>query len=96
MVNHGGNRYRVTLCVYINWRGHTDLQVMEIRPTTQPAQPSWRQAAEERYEKLMESTQRENRRRVSGNAELMLYIAKSGKVQVEDGRTRPNNINFLV
>tara|TARA_Y100000004_G_scaffold118628_1_gene133313 strand:+ start:48 stop:260 length:213 start_codon:yes stop_codon:yes gene_type:complete len=70
--------------------------MMEIRPTTQPAQPSWRQAAEERYEKLMESTQRENRRRVSGNAELMLYIAKSGKVQIEDGRTRPNNINFLI
>ena len=69
---------------------------MEIRPKTQPVQASWRQAAEERYEKLMESTQRENRRRVSGNAELMLYIAKSGKVQIEDGRTRPNNINFLI
>ena len=82
--------------LHINRRGHTDLQIMEIRPTTQPAQPSWRQAAEERYEKLMESTQSENRRRVSGNAELMLYIAKSGKVQVEDGRARPNNINFLV
>ena len=68
---------------------------MEITPTIQPAQASWRQAAEERYEKLMESTQRENRRRVSGNAELMLYIAKSGKVQIEDGRTRPNNNNFL-
>ena len=70
--------------------------MMEIRPTIQPAQASWRQAAEERYEMLMESTQRENRRRVSGNAELMLYIAKSGKVQIEDGRTRPNNINFLI
>ena len=70
--------------------------MMEIRPTTQPVQASWRQAAEERYEKLMESTQRENRRRVSGNAELMLYIAKSGKVQIEDDRTRPNNINFLI
>ena len=70
--------------------------MMEFRPTIQPAQASWRQAAEERYEKLMESTQRENRRRVSGNAELMLYIAKSGKVQIEDGRTRPNNINFLI
>ena len=70
--------------------------MMEIRTTTQPVQASWRQAAEERYEKLMESTQRENRRRVSGNAELMLYIAKSGKVQIEDDRTRPNNINFLI
>jgi len=69
---------------------------MEIRSTTPPAQLSWKQSAEERYEKLMETTQRENRRRVSGNAELMLYIAKNGKVQVEDGRTRPNNINFLV
>ena len=70
--------------------------MMEIRPTTQPVQTSWKQTAEERYEKLMETTQRENRRRVSGNAELMLYIAKSGKVQIEDGRIKPNNINFLI
>jgi len=96
MAYNGGDRNRPIMCVYSNRRDHTDLQIMEIRSTTPPAQPSWRQAAEERYEKLMESTQRENRRRVSGNAELMLYIAKSGKVQVEDSRTRPNNINFLV
>tara|TARA_A100000172_G_scaffold20235_2_gene11385 strand:+ start:55 stop:264 length:210 start_codon:yes stop_codon:yes gene_type:complete len=69
---------------------------MEIKPTTQLVQTSWKQTAEERYEKLMETTQRENRRRVSGNAELMLYIAKSGKVQIEDGRTKPNSINFLI
>ena len=69
---------------------------MDIRQTTQPVQTSWKQTAEERYEKLMETTQRENRRRVSGNAELMLYIAKSGKVQIEDGRIKPNNINFLI
>ena len=69
---------------------------MEIKPTTQAIQPSWRQSAEERYEKLMESTQAENRHRVSGNYEMLMYISKSGKVQIEDSRAKPNNINFLV
>ena len=68
---------------------------MEIRSTTPPAQPSWRQAAEIRYQKLMESTNREERRQRIEQLNTTLYIAKNGKVEMQ--RTRAsNNINFLV
>ena len=68
---------------------------MDVGATNPANQISWRQAAEIRYQKLMESTQREERRQAVEQLETSLYIAKNGKVQFQSGKA-PNNINFLV
>lgn len=68
---------------------------MDVGATNPVNQISWRQAAEIRYQKLMESTQREERRQAVEQLETSLYIAKNGKVQFQSGKA-PNNINFLV
>jgi|TARA_R100000781_G_C4007765_1_gene102573 hypothetical protein len=68
---------------------------MDIGATNPVNQISWRQAAEIRYQKLMESTQREERRQAVEQLDTTLYIAKNGKVQFQWGKA-PNNINFLV
>jgi len=68
---------------------------MDIGATNPVNQISWRQAAEIRYQKLMESTQREERRQAVEQLDTTLYIAKNGKVQFQSGKV-PNNINFLV
>jgi len=69
--------------------------VMDIGATSPVNDISWRQAAEIRYQKLMESTNREERRQRIEQLNTTLYIAKNGKVEMQ--RTRAsNNINFLV
>lgn len=68
---------------------------MDVGATNPVNQISWRQAAEIRYQKLMESTQREERRQAVVQLDTTLYIAKNGKVQFQSGKA-PNNINFLV
>ena len=68
---------------------------MDVGATNPVNQISWRQAAEIRYQKLMESTQREERRQAVEQLDATLYIAKNGKVQFQSGKV-PNNINFLV
>ena len=68
---------------------------MDIGATNPVNQISWRQAAEIRYQKLMEATQREERRQAVAQLDTTLYIAKNGKVQFQSGKA-PNNINFLV
>ena len=68
---------------------------MDIGATNPVNQISWKQAAEIRYQKLMEATQREERRQAVEQLDTTLYIAKNGKVQFQSGKA-PNNINFLV
>ena len=68
---------------------------MDVGATNPANQISWRQAAEKRYQKLMESTQREERKQAVEQLDARLYIAKSGKIQLQSGKA-PNNINFLV
>ncbi len=68
---------------------------MDIGATSPVNDISWRQAAEIRYQKLMESTNREERRQRIEQLNTTLYITKNGKVEMQ--RTRAsNNINFLV
>ena len=68
---------------------------MDIGSVSPTNDISWRQAAEIRYQKLMESTNREERRQRIEQLNTTLYIAKNGKVEMQ--RTRAsNNINFLV
>ena len=69
--------------------------MMDIGAITPTNQISWRQAAEIRYKKLMESTNREERRQRVEQLNTTLYIAKNGKVEMQQTRAA-NNINFLV
>jgi len=68
---------------------------MDIGATSPVNDISWRQAAEIRYQKLMENLQVEERRQKVQQLDTTLYIAKNGKIEMQ--RTKaPNNINFLV
>ena len=69
--------------------------MMDIGAITPTNQISWRQAAELRYQKLMESTQREERRQAVENLKTTLYIAISGKVEIQEGKSASQS-NYLV
>ena len=63
---------------------------MDVGALTPANQIAWRQVAEERYQNLMENTQREERRQAVQNLQSKLYIAKNGKVEVQIASTRQN------
>ena len=68
---------------------------MDIGATTPVNQIAWRQVAEQKYQKLMDDLQVEERRQRVEQLNSTLYIAKSGKVEIQNTKA-PNNINFLV
>ena len=68
---------------------------MDIGATSPVNDISWRQAAEIRYQKLMENLQVEERRQKVQQLDTTLYIAKNGKVEMQNTKAT-NNINFLV
>ena len=68
---------------------------MDIGATTPTNQVAWRQVAEQKYQKLVENLQVEERRQKVEQLETTLYIAKNNKVQMEKARTE-TFINFLV
>ncbi len=68
---------------------------MDIGSVSSTNDISWRQAAELRYQKLMESTQREERRQRVEQLNTTLYVAKNNKIQIQSGKA-PTNINLLV
>jgi hypothetical protein len=69
--------------------------MMDIGATTPVNQIAWRQVAEQKYQKLMDDLQVEERRQRVEQLNSTLYIAKSGKVEIQNTKA-PNNINFLV
>ena len=68
---------------------------MDIGLTTPTNQVAWRQVAEQKYQRLMENLQVEERRQRVEQLNTALYIAKNGKVEMQQTRAA-NNINFLV
>ena len=68
---------------------------MDIGATPQTNQIAWRQVAEQKYQRLMDDLQVEERRQRVEQLNSTLYIAKSGKVEIQNTKA-PNNINFLV
>ena len=68
---------------------------MDIGASTPVNQVAWRQVAEQKYQRLMENLQVEEQRQRVEQLNATLYIAKNGKVQMENAR-RENSINFLV
>tara|TARA_R100001015_G_scaffold16876_1_gene8867 strand:+ start:31 stop:237 length:207 start_codon:yes stop_codon:yes gene_type:complete len=68
---------------------------MDIGASTPVNQVAWRQVAEQKYQRLMENLQVEEQRQRVEQLNATLYIAKNGKIQMDNAR-RENSINFLV
>jgi hypothetical protein len=68
---------------------------MDIGAATPVNQIAWRQVAEQKYQRLMDNLQVEERRQRVEQINTTLYIAKNGKVEMQQTRAA-NNINFLV
>ena len=69
--------------------------MMDIGATTPTNQIAWRQVAEQKYQKLMDNLQVEERRQRVEQLDSTLYISKNNKVQMERAR-QESLINFLV
>tara|TARA_R100001443_G_C3343212_1_gene174967 strand:- start:657 stop:863 length:207 start_codon:yes stop_codon:yes gene_type:complete len=68
---------------------------MDIGAATPVNQIAWRQVAEQKYQRLMDDLQVEERRQRVEQLNTTLYIAKNGKVEMQQTRAA-NSINFLV
>tara|TARA_R100001163_G_C5060856_1_gene197715 strand:+ start:965 stop:1171 length:207 start_codon:yes stop_codon:yes gene_type:complete len=68
---------------------------MDVGATNPVNQISWRQVAEQKYQRLMDDLQVEERKQRVEQLNTTLYIAKNNKIQLQSGKA-PNNINFLV
>ena len=60
--------------------------MMDIGATTPVNQIAWRQVAEQKYQRLMDDLQVEERRQRVEQFNATMYIAKNGKVQMERAR----------
>ena len=69
--------------------------MMDIGATTPTNQIAWRQVAEQKYQRLMDDLQVEERRQRVEQLNATMYIAKNGKVQMERAR-QESFINYLV
>jgi hypothetical protein len=56
---------------------------MDVGASTPTNQVAWRQVAEQKYQKLVENLQVEERRQRVEQLNTTLYIAKNNKVQME-------------
>ena len=63
---------------------------MDVGASTPTNQVAWRQVAEQKYQKLMENLQIEERRQKVQQLNTTLYIAKNGKVELQIASTRQN------
>ena len=63
---------------------------MDVGAITPANQIAWRQVAEQKYQKLMENLQIEERRQKVQQLNTTLYIAKNGKVELQIASTRQN------
>ena len=68
---------------------------MDIGATTPVNQIACRQVAEQKKQRLMDDLQVEERRQKVEQLNATLYVAKSGKVQMEQAR-QESSINYLV
>ena len=69
--------------------------MMDIGSTTPTNQIAWRQVAEQKYQRLMDDLQVEERRQRVEQLNTTLYISKNGRIEMQQAKAS-NNINFLV
>ena len=68
---------------------------MDVGATTPVNQIAWRQVAEQKYQRLMDDLQVEERRQRVEQLNTTLYISRNGKIEMQQARAA-SNINFLV
>jgi hypothetical protein len=68
---------------------------MDVGSTNPANQIAWRQVAEQKYQRLMDDLQVEERKQKVEQLNTTLYVAKNNKIQLQSGKS-PTNINFLV
>tara|TARA_R100001224_G_C3943013_1_gene123014 strand:+ start:442 stop:648 length:207 start_codon:yes stop_codon:yes gene_type:complete len=68
---------------------------MDIGAATPVNQIAWRQVAEQKYQRLMDDLQVEERRQKVEQLNTTLYISKNGRIEMQQAKAS-NNINFLV
>ena len=68
---------------------------MDIGATTPVNQIAWRQVAEQKYQRLMDDLQVEERRQRVEQLNTTLYVSRNGKIEMQQARAA-SNINFLV
>jgi hypothetical protein len=69
--------------------------MMDIGATTPVNQIAWRQVAEQKYQRLMDDLQVEERRQRVEQLNTTLYVSRNGKIEMQQARAA-SNINFLV
>ena len=69
--------------------------MMDTGSTTPTNQIAWRQVAEQKYQRLMDDLQVEERRQRVEQLNTTLYISKNGRIEMQQAKAS-NNINFLV
>ena len=68
---------------------------MNVGATTPVNQIAWRQVAEQKYQRLMDDLQVEERRQRVEQLNTTLYVSRNGKIEMQQARAA-SNINFLV
>ena len=68
---------------------------MDIGATTPVNQIAWRQVAEQKYQRLMDDLQVEERRQRVEQLNTTLYVSRNGKIEMQQARAA-SNIKFLV
>jgi len=68
---------------------------MDVGATNPANQIAWRQVAEQKYQRLMDDLQVEERKQRVEQLNTTLYVAKNNKIELQSGKS-PTNINFLV
>tara|TARA_R100001443_G_scaffold68226_1_gene76984 strand:- start:392 stop:598 length:207 start_codon:yes stop_codon:yes gene_type:complete len=68
---------------------------MDVGATNPVNQIAWRQVAEQKYQRLMDDLQVEERKQRVEQLNTTLYVAKNNKIELQSGKS-PTNINFLV
>ena len=68
---------------------------MDVGATNPANQIAWRQVAEQKYQRLMDDLQVEERKQKVEQLNTTLYVAKNNKIQLQSGKS-PTNINVLV
>ena len=69
--------------------------MMDVGATTPVNQIAWRQVAEQKYQRLMDDLQVEERRQRVEQLNTTLYVSRNGKIEMQQARAA-SNINFLV
>ena len=68
---------------------------MDVGATTPVNQIAWRQVAEQKYQRLMDDLQVEERRQRVEQLNTTLYVSRNGKIEMQQARAA-SNINFFV